>query len=37
MGYDDWPNLPAMFFDQAERCGDRPFLWCEARRRLTGR
>ena len=22
-----WPNLPAMFFDQVDRYGDRPFLW----------
>ena len=22
-----WPNLAAMFFDQAARLGDRPFLW----------
>jgi long-chain acyl-CoA synthetase len=22
-----WPNLVTMFFDQAERRGDRPFLW----------
>lgn len=22
-----WPNLAAMFFDQARRHGDRPFLW----------
>jgi len=22
-----WPNLATMFFDQAERYGDRPFLW----------
>jgi long-chain acyl-CoA synthetase len=24
-----WPNLAAMFFDQAERHGDRPFLWAK--------
>ncbi len=23
----DWPNLVAMFFDQADRMGDCPFLW----------
>ncbi|MDA1090571.1 MAG: long-chain fatty acid--CoA ligase [Proteobacteria bacterium] len=22
-----WPNLAAMFFDQVDRLGDRPFLW----------
>jgi long-chain acyl-CoA synthetase len=27
-----WPNLVTMFFDQAERRGDRPFLW----RKLDG-
>jgi len=27
-----WPNLVTMFFDQAERRGDRPFLW----RRVEG-
>ncbi|MBM3566253.1 MAG: AMP-binding protein, partial [Alphaproteobacteria bacterium] len=25
--YQRWPNLPAMFFDQVSRFGDRPFLW----------
>ena len=25
-----WPNLVAMFFDQADRLGDRPFLWRKA-------
>lgn len=25
----DWHNLPAMFFDQVERFGDRPFLWAK--------
>jgi long-chain acyl-CoA synthetase len=25
----DWPNLAAMFFAQAERRGDRPFLWAK--------
>ncbi len=24
-----WPNLVTMFFDQAERKGDRPFLWAK--------
>ena len=27
MDYKSIRNLPAMFFDQAERFGDRPFLW----------
>ncbi len=27
MSHDTWPNLVAMFFDQAERHGDAPFLW----------
>ncbi len=27
MKLDSWPNLVAMFFAQAERQGDRPFLW----------
>ena len=27
MTFDSWPNLVAMFFSQAERMGDRPFLW----------
>lgn len=25
----DWPNLAAMFFAQAQRRGDRPFLWAK--------
>jgi len=25
----DWPSLGAMFFDQAARLGDRPFLWAK--------
>ncbi len=25
----DWPNLAAMFFDQVDRFGDRPFLWAK--------
>ena len=29
MDYDNCRNLPAMFFDQAERRGDRPFLWAK--------
>ncbi|MFQ5764395.1 MAG: AMP-binding protein, partial [Rhodospirillales bacterium] len=24
-----WPNLAAMFFDQVDRFGDRPFLWAK--------
>ena len=27
MEIDDWPNLPALLLSQAEKCGDRPFLW----------
>ena len=27
MTLDSWPNLVAMFFSQAERLGDKPFLW----------
>ncbi|MDH5412047.1 MAG: long-chain fatty acid--CoA ligase, partial [Alphaproteobacteria bacterium] len=27
MDYKSIRNLPTMFFDQAERLGDRPFLW----------
>ena len=27
MKLDSWPNLVAMFFAQAERLGDRPFVW----------
>ncbi|MGH6660708.1 MAG: AMP-dependent synthetase/ligase [Rhodospirillales bacterium] len=27
MGDRDWPNLAAMFFDQVNRLGERPFLW----------
>ncbi len=26
----DWPNLAAMFFAQARRRGDRPFLWAKS-------
>ena len=29
MDYDNCRSLPAMFFDQAERRGDRPFLWAK--------
>ena len=25
--YERWSSLPAMFFEQAEALGDRPFLW----------
>ncbi len=25
----DWPNLVTMFFDQADRLGERPFLWAK--------
>ncbi len=25
----NWPNLAAMFFDQAQRQGERPFLWAK--------
>ncbi|MBO0736154.1 MAG: long-chain fatty acid--CoA ligase [Alphaproteobacteria bacterium] len=27
MNYDNWRSLPAMFFAQAERFADKPFLW----------
>jgi len=27
MKIDTWPNLAAMFFSQAERLGDKPYLW----------
>jgi len=27
MQYEAWRNLPQMFFEQAARLGDRPFLW----------
>ncbi len=27
LSYDEWQNLPAMFFDVAERVADRPLLW----------
>jgi long-chain acyl-CoA synthetase len=29
MDYDSWRSLPAMFFDQAARRGERPFLWAK--------
>lgn len=29
MSYDTWPSLPAMFFDQAGRRGERPFMWAK--------
>ena len=29
MTHAEWPNLPAMFFDWAERKGERPFLWAK--------
>jgi long-chain acyl-CoA synthetase len=29
MDYDSCRNLPAMFFDQAARLGDKPFLWAK--------
>jgi long-chain acyl-CoA synthetase len=37
MDYDSWHSLPAMFFDQAARRGERPFLWAkrESRYRPT--
>ncbi len=27
MDYDNWASLPAMFFEQTGRLGDKPFLW----------
>jgi len=30
MDYANCRSLPAMFFAQAERCGERPFLWAKA-------
>lgn len=27
MTYDSWPNLATMFFEQAAKQGDKPFLW----------
>ena len=29
MSDQDWPNLAAMFFNQVDRFGDRPFLWAK--------
>ena len=29
MDYDSCRSLPAMFFEQAERLGDKPFLWAK--------
>ena len=29
MAEQNWPNLAAMFFDQVDRLGDRPFLWAK--------
>ncbi|MSO74687.1 MAG: long-chain fatty acid--CoA ligase [Alphaproteobacteria bacterium] len=29
MSYETWPSLPAMFFEQAERLGGRPFVWAK--------
>jgi long-chain acyl-CoA synthetase len=29
MNYDSWRSLPAMFFEQADRLGDKPFLWAK--------
>ena len=29
MTHDSWGNLPAMFFDQAARLGEKPFLWAK--------
>ena len=33
MDYDSCRSLPAMFFEQAERLGNRPFLWARHDRR----
>ena len=33
MDYDSCRSLPAMFFEQAERRGDKPFLWMKRDRR----
>ncbi len=27
MTYENWRSIPEMFFDMAQQCGDRPFLW----------
>jgi long-chain acyl-CoA synthetase len=29
MHREEWPSLPAMFFDQADRHGDRPLFWAK--------
>src|SRR5215472_7668273 len=29
MDYDRWRSLPAMFLEQADRCGEKPFLWAK--------
>src|SRR6516225_7640254 len=29
MAHDSWGTLPAMFFDQAARLGEKPFLWAK--------
>ena len=29
MDYDSCRSLPAMFFEQAERLGNKPFLWAK--------
>ena len=29
MSLERWPNLAAMFYDQVDRLGDRPFLWAK--------
>ena len=29
MTYVDWQSLPAMFFEQAAKRADRPFLWAK--------
>ena len=29
MDYDSCRSLPAMFFEQADRLGDKPFLWAK--------
>ena len=33
MDFDNWASLPAMFFEQADRVGDKPFLWMKQDRR----
>ncbi|MGA8383505.1 MAG: AMP-binding protein, partial [Stellaceae bacterium] len=33
MDYDNCRSLPAMFFEQADRLGDKPFLWAKHQRR----